>query len=175
MMMNARFDRHVLLAEGGIKYSTRATFAAAALYVASTIAGLCAAPAVFAAGGVKAAYVEQVLPSKPFSAMLLTESYAAGPSAGVLGITSLTIYNAGNVDTFVSLYATEVVGPTCESAPVLTAKNRMLTFFRITKATQIHVTYPSPLVVEPIGGAANGLTCIRFVGGSNMSVNGFVN
>jgi hypothetical protein len=157
--MNTTFDRQVLCI---------------ARQVATAVAALCAMTSSYAATGIRPVYVEPVLPSKPFHTILISESFAAGPSVGVLGITSLTIYNAASVDTFVSLYSTEVVGPTCSSAPVQTANNRLLTFFRIPKATQIHVTYPSPLVVEPIA-AANGLTCIRFIGGSNMSVNGFVN
>ena len=115
---------------------------------------------------------------KPFSKILFSQMLADGPDAGVLGITSLTMYNTDSTDSFINVYATQVVGPTCASTPI-DAGSRYLFFFRVPSGSTFHATFPSPLVVEPIPGAVNGLTCIRFKGTTNtlsiMMVNGFVN
>ena len=151
---------------------------AAALCVVSAITGLFTAPSALAAGPIRPVYVEPVLPSKPFSKILFSQMLADGPDAGVLGITSLTMYNTDSTDSFINVYATQVVGPTCASMPI-DAGSRYLFFFRVPSGSTFHATFPSPLVVEPIPGAVNGLTCIRFKGTTNtlsiMMVNGFVN
>jgi len=134
-------------------------------------------PSAFAAGGVKAAYVEAVMPSKPFSANVPSGNLGAGPSTGVLGITSLTAYNAENTRHTLYIFVTEVVGPTCNSPAISTAGKRLLTYIVIPAQSQVHLTFPSPLVVEPISGAANGLTCITrtALNTLDLMVNGFTN
>ena len=65
-----------------------------ALALAGAGALLAAVPA-FAAGGIKAAYVEQVIPSRTFSdsMVVLNSPTSVGPGTGILGITSLTLTN----------------------------------------------------------------------------------
>ena len=172
--MKPNFNRpHLPLQIPSRRFSAGAG-AAAVLCIVSAITGFFTAPSAQAAGPIRPVYVEPVLPSKPFSKVLIIQEFADGPDVGVLGITSLTIYNSG-ADQFISLYATHVVGPTCFSTPV-EARSRLLYFIFAPNKTTLHASFPSPLVVEPIPGAANGLTCIRLVGPSaSMIVNGFVN
>lgn len=173
--MKPNFNRpHLPLQIPSRRFSAGAG-AAAVLCIVSAITGFFTAPSAQAAGPIRPVYVEPVLPSRPFRAILFSPMRADGPDAGVLGITSLTVDSDG-MESFVSVYATQVVGPTCRSA-VLEDGNRLLFFSRVPNKTTLHATFPSPLVVEPIPGAASGLTCIRFVSNalSSVMVNGFVN
>lgn len=142
----------------------------------AAMAVLGGAPSAFAAGGIKAAFVEATLPSKPFNASL-SGNTGAGPSTGVLGITSLTAYNSETTRHTVYIFVTEVVGPSCNSATVSSGGERLLTYIVVPAQTQVHLTFPSPLIVEPISGAAYGLTCLRrsASGSIDVMVNGFAN
>ena len=87
--------------------SRLATFASAACAIA--LVGV-ATPAA-AAGGIKAAYVEQVIPAHTYTGHMtvLNSTTSVGPGTGVLGITSLTLTNfdtqAQQVFIFVPVYA----------------------------------------------------------------------
>jgi hypothetical protein len=80
----------------------RATSKLHALARATSLAGAAAAalalpgPAL-AAGAIRAAYVEAVIPGRPFSAVFQPNAGLAstGPSSGVLGVTSLSITSFG--------------------------------------------------------------------------------
>ncbi len=176
-MMNATFDRQPSLAHDAPRAPGNSQLARAMLCAASMLAAVYVPPSALAATGIKAAYVEPVLPSKPFSGFLPSGNLAAGPSTGVLGITSLTAYNGNNVRVTAYIFVTEVVGPTCNSLAVSSAGKRLLTFIDLPAHSQVHLTSPSPLVVEPISGAANGLTCVSRTASSSLEVmvNGFSN
>ena len=150
----------------------RSKLAGAALCIASTIAGLCAAPGAFAAGGIRAAYVEQVMPTKPLSEFLASGTQGSGSASGVLGITSLTLVNTATTKTSVFIFAIGVVGPTCDSAEV-SGNSRLLAHVLVPPDSTMHLTYPSPLVVSPI----NGFSCIRMNPKPGLTVmfNGFIN
>jgi hypothetical protein len=175
-MMNAILDERGVRTEGSVKRAIRVSLSASSLCVMLAIAALCAAQSAFAAGGVKAAYVEAALPSKPFTAYLRGDT-GAGPTTGVLGITSLTAYNSESTPHKIYIFVTEVVGPTCNSAAVSSAGERLLTYIVVPAQSQVHLTFPSPFVVEPISGAANGLTCLRRTSLATLDVmvNGFAN
>jgi hypothetical protein len=66
----------------------------------------------------------------------------------VLGITSLTAYNTDNTRHIIYIFVTEVVGPTYNSTAISTAGTRLLTFILVDAQSQVHLTFPSPLVVN---------------------------
>ncbi|MBC7727412.1 MAG: hypothetical protein H7242_07310 [Microbacteriaceae bacterium] len=150
----------------------RTKLVCAALCLVSTIAGIGAAPSAFAAGAIRAAYVETVLPSKPLSEFLANGTQGSGSASGVLGITSLTLVNAAATKTPVFIFAIGVVGPTCDSAEV-SGNSRILAYVVVPPDSTLHLTYPSPLVVSPI----NGFSCIRMNPKPGLTVmfNGFIN
>lgn len=150
----------------------RAALNAGALCAASTIAGLCGAPSAFAAGAIRAAYVETVIPAKPLSEFLASGTVASGSSNGALGITSLTLVNSGATKTPVFIFAIGVVGPTCDS-PEVSGTRRLLAYVDVQAESTLHLTYPSPLVVTPI----NGFSCITMnrKPGITVMFNGFIN
>lgn len=170
--MHAIFDRRGSFAERGFKPPMRAAVNAGALCVASTIAGLGAVPSAFAAGGIRAAYVETVVPARPLSEFLANGTLASGAANGVLGITSLTLVNSGTTKTPVFIFAIGVVGPTCNS-PEVSGTARLLAYVDVQADSTMHLTYPSPLVVTPI----NGFSCIRMNPKPGLTVmfNGFIN
>lgn len=124
-----------------------------------------------AAGVVRAALVELVFPSKPISELLANGTVASGSATGVLGVTSLTLSNDNPTRTTVIIFATSVVGPTCDS-PEVSGTRRVLAFVPVPAESTMHLTYPSPLVVTP----TNGFSCItmnRKLGITAM-FNGFI-
>ncbi len=140
--------------------------------IVSTIAGLCAAPCASAAGAIRAAYVETVLPSKPLSEFLANGTQGSGAANGVLGITSLTLVNTATTKTAVIIFSMGVVGPTCDSAEV-SGTARTLAYVLVQPDSTMHLTYPSPLVVRPV----DGFSCIRMNPKPGLTVmfNGFIN
>ena len=153
------------------------TLALASFAGAVVLAGT-SAPA-FAAGAIKAAYVEQVIPSKTWygSMSVLNTTNSMGPGTGILGITSITLTNFDSspqqVFVFTPIFAS---GGICGS-PIIGGSDPRLQVYVQPNST-LHLTYPTPLVVSPI----SGNTCIaaevttQLHGGSvEIDVNGVIN
>jgi hypothetical protein len=145
----------------------------------ASLIGLCgsAAPA-FAAGTLKAAYVEQVIPARTFSdsMVVLNSPTSVGPGTGILGITSLTLTNFDTSPQQVFIFVPTFAGGTCGS-PVIGGSTPRIQVY-VQALSTMHLTYPTPWVVNPV----NNVTCIAaevttlLHGGSvEVDVNGVVN
>lgn len=145
---------------------------AKALGLAATLALFGTPDSTRAAGAVRAALVEPVMPSKPLSEVLASGTVASGSATGVLGITSLTLVNGGTTKLPVFIFATSVIGPTCNS-PEVSGTRRLLAYIDVQAESTMHLTYPSPLVVTPI----NGFSCVTMNPKPFLTVmfNGFIN
>ena len=138
------------------------------------------APA-FAAGTIKAAYVEQVIPSHTWSGRMqvLNAVKSVGPGTGILGVTSLTLTNFDAQPqqgfSFVPIFS----GGGCGSSGrnVVGGTEPQMTVYVQPQQT-LHLAYPTPLVINPF----QNITCIAaevttlLHGGSvEIDVNGVVN
>src|SRR4051812_18363344 len=85
------------------------------LTVAGALAAAFAAAPALAAGSLKAAYVEEVIPSHTWSGSMqvLNATRSVGPGTGVLGISSLTLTNFDNSPQQVFLFVPIFSGGGC--------------------------------------------------------------
>jgi hypothetical protein len=146
------------------------------------VAALGMTTAASAAGSLKAAYVEEVIPAKTFSGrvVLLDNNPAStgpGINGGILGVTSITLTNfapnALQLLLFAPLFGS---GGTCGSPVVSGADPRMQIF--VQPHATVQFTYPTPLVFN----TGSGVNCIAaqvlspLDGGLvEMDVNGVIN
>src|SRR5471032_3349278 len=91
------------------------TLALASLAATIGLSGL-SAPAL-AAGAIKAAYVEEVIPSRTFSGRMqvLNTTNSVGPGTGIFGITSLTLTNFDSTQQQVFIFVPIFSGGGCGS------------------------------------------------------------
>jgi hypothetical protein len=122
---------------------------------------LLAAPTLAqAAGSIKAAYVEEVIPAKTYAGtvFLTSGSKVAGPGAGagVLGISSITLTNYDASAQQVFIYTPVFSNPSdgCNGT-VVGGTSPQRTVIVQGKST-LHLPFPTPLVVNPV----SGNTCI---------------
>ena len=164
-----------------LKLRTKAAVAAAFIPVVAALA--LGADAVHAAGSLKAAYTETVIPSRTYTGHMtvLNATTSTGPGTGILGISSLTLTNFDTspqqVFIFVPIYANPTT--TCGGGgnAIVGGTGVQMTLYVPGQST-LHLPYPTPLVINPY----NGLTCIAaevttlLHGGSvTIDVNGVVN
>jgi hypothetical protein len=153
--------------------------AALALACITGVLGL-GAPA-FAAGSLKAAYVEEVIPSHTFSGRMtvLNTTSSIGPGTGILGITSLTLTNFDTQPQQVLIFVPIFSGGGCGSggSNIIGGTTPQMQVYVQPQST-LHLTYPTPFVINPF----NNITCIAaevatlLHGGSvEIDVNGVVN
>jgi len=140
--------------------------------------GLVAASAAFAPGAVaaiKAAFVEQVLPSRPFQGSVVGSGYRTlGPGAsGTLGVTAITLTNFSGSSQSVFVFAPVFAGGQVCGSNVVIGGGYPRFYVLVPAGQTVHLTYPSPLVYPGI----SGQSCVAFSGGDNLdiSVNGFIN
>lgn len=125
----------------------------------------------------KAAFVESVLPSRPYSDTVSGSAsgyVTIGPgSSGVLGVTSLTFTNRGNVNRTVVVFPPLLAGgQTCGSTSVIGGASPRF-YVNVPAFQTVHLTYPSPLVLPTFGGQS----CIAIGDAYQVEtmVNGFIN
>ena len=124
----------------------------------------------------KAALVESVLPSRPYSnsANGAAGYVSTGPGAtGVLGISSITLTNLGSAARTVFVFAPLFAdGQVCGSTNVIGGSYPRF-YVQVPPAQTVHLTYPTPLVYTPI----SGQSCVAFGGAANIdiTVNGLLN
>ena len=157
----------------------RAMLSTPAMGIATALIMLCAPVTALAAGGIKAAFVEEVIPSHTFydSMSVRNTTTAVGPGSGVLGVTSLTITNFDNTAQQVFIFAPIFSGGTgCTGGVIGGSTPRMQLY--VQPLSTMHLSYPSPLVFNPF----QGRTCVaaevttQLHGGSvEIDVNGVVN
>ena len=153
------------------------SIATACLVGAAALTG--ATPAA-AAGSIKAAYVEQVIPSKTFSGSMQVfgNPVSVGPGAGILGVTSLVItnYDASPQQVFIFAPLFAGGGGAC-SDPIVGGSSPHQQIYVQGRST-LQLTYPTPWVFNPV----SGITCVAaevptaLNGGSvEIVVNGVIN
>lgn len=147
--------------------------------LATLALGLVAADAV-AAGSIKAAYVEQVIPAKTYygSMTVVNATKSVGPDAGIYGVTSITITNYDSAPQQVFIF-NPVLDNTggCGVGKIIGGGNPQMEVYVQPNST-LHLTYPTPLVFNPL----SGHTCVgaevttTLHGGSvEVDVNGVIN
>ena len=138
------------------------------------------APAI-AAGTIKAAYVEQVIPSHTWSGHMavLNTPNSMGPGTGILGITSITLTNFDANPQQVFIFVPIFSGGGCGSggSNVIGGATPQMTVYVQPQQT-LHLAYPTPLVFNPnqnITCVAAEVTTLLHGGSVEIDVNGVVN
>jgi hypothetical protein len=157
----------------------KATLLASAIGVASALIMASVPVAALAAGGIKAAFVEQVIPSRTFydRRSVLNASVSLGPGTGVLGVSSITLTNfdsgAQQVFIFVPIFSG---GSDCTGSIIGGTEPQMQVI--VQAYSTLHLTYPTSLVVNPVSGRtciAAEVTTLLHGGSVQIDVNGVVN
>jgi hypothetical protein len=135
----------------------------------------------FAAGGLKAAYVEEVIPAKTYNSRMsvVNSTTSVGPGTGVWGITSLTLTNFDTSPQQVFIFVPIFSGGGCGSggAQIIGGAQPQMTVYVQPQST-LHLTYPTPLVVNPYAGItciAAEVTTLLHGGSVEIDVNGVIN
>ena len=143
------------------------------------LAGI-AAPAL-AAGGIKAAYVEQVIPAKTYTGRMqvLNTTTSMGPGTGILGVTSITLTNFDTSPQQVFIFVPIFSGGGCGGggSNIVGGSQPQMTVYVQPQST-LHLTYPTPMVINPFAGItciAAEVTTLLHGGSVEIDVNGVVN
>ncbi|MBL0150961.1 MAG: hypothetical protein IPP87_20745 [Ideonella sp.] len=162
----------------------RALLRAMSLGLAAASVLMPTAPAQ-AAGAIRAAYVETVLPGRPFSAVFQPNAGAVstGPGSGALGVTSLSITSFGTTQaaTMVLKVMSLPDGVNCGGAGTVLTEQQQRVLLRIAPNQTLHLIYPSPWVIGAgMAVPAGQHLCLagEQLGGDGpiyIHVNGFVN
>ena len=137
--------------------SSKATLMATAVGVATALAMACAPVTAMAAGGIKAAFVEEVIPSHTFfeTTFSVNSIQSFGPGTGVLGVSSITLTNFDSSSQQVALYAPIFSSGSGCAGTVIGGTGSSLVFI-VQPLSTLHLTYPTALVFNPV----QGRTCI---------------
>ena len=151
----------------GIGQSRRNGVGAALLF------GLFLGSALPVAAAPRGAYVEAILPSKPFKLAVIARQnlfqdvLVAGD--GAFGVTSITVTNSENYAKTLSVSEPgQFVGHDC-GAPISTAYSELIV--AVPALSTVQLVFPSPLVFS----AVNGHTCFRLYIYENSTVNVLLN
>ena len=136
-----------------------------------------------AAGSIKAAYVEQVIPGKTWSGSMqvlnTTNSIGPGANGGILGISSITLTNFDTspqqVFIFVPIFASGGCGT--GGSNIIGGTTPQMTVYVQPQST-LHLAYPTPLVISPyqnITCVAAEVTTLLHGGSVEIDVNGVIN
>lgn len=157
-------------------HTPRAVITALAL---AALAGT-AVPAL-AAGGIKAAYVEQVIPAKTYTGRMqvLNTTTSMGPGTGILGVTSITLTNFDTSPQQVFIFVPIFSGGGCGSggSNIVGGSQPQMTVYVQPQST-LHLTYPTPMVINPFASItciAAEVTTLLHGGSVEIDVNGVVN
>ncbi len=151
--------------------------------LASVVALAGASAPAFAAGTIKAAYVEQVIPAKTWSGRMsvlnTTNSIGPGTNGGILGITSITLTNFDTSPQQVFIFVPIFSGGGCGSggSNIVGGTTPQMTVYVQGQST-LHLTYPTPLVINPFANitcVAAEVTTLLHGGSVEIDVNGVVN
>lgn len=161
-------------------FKRQVLFASSACLLAGLAATMATAPA-HAAGSIKAAYVEQVIPAHTYTGhmTLLNATNSIGPGTGILGITSITLTNFDNTAQQVFIFVPLYSGAGCGSggSSIIGGTTPQMTVY-VQPFQTLHLTYPTPLVINPTAGntcIAAEVTTLLHGGSVTMDVNGVVN
>jgi len=147
--------------------------------LAATLAG--AATPAAAAGSIKAAYVEEVIPAHTYTGHMtvVNATNSIGPGTGILGITSITLTNFDTSPQQVFIFVPIYSGGGCGSggSAIIGGTTPQMTVYVQPQST-LHLTYPTPFVINPYAGntcIAAEVTTLLHGGSVTMDVNGVVN
>ena len=161
------------------RFDKLSQLALATLAGAAALAGT-ATPA-FAAGALKAAYVEDVIPSKTFTGRMqvLNATSSVGPGTGILGITSITLTNFDTSPQQVFLFVPIFSGGGCGSGGtnIVGGTTPQMTVYVQPQST-LHLAYPTPMVINPFANItciAAEVTTLLHGGSVEIDINGVVN
>ena len=143
--------------------------------------GALVADAAHAAGTIKAAYTETVIPARTYAGTMsvLNSIATTGPATGIFGVTSLTFTNFDTSPQQVFVFAPIFSNPSSTSCTgtVIGGSGPQMTVY-VAPLSTLHLAYPTPLVYS----ASSGPTCIGaevttiLHGGSvQINVNGVIN
>lgn len=156
-------------------------YAAGAVIITAAVGSL-AAPKLAAA--IRAAFVEVVIPSKPFyESMTIVNGRptAIGPDAGTWGVTNITLtnYDASPQQVFIFLPVLASGGTAgCESVFVGGSSPPPRMQIYVQPQQTLVIPYPTPLVFSGVNGhtcIAAEMTTLLHGGSVEIDVNGFVN
>jgi hypothetical protein len=141
---------------------------------------LLAGPAA-AAGSLKAAYVEEVIPAHTYTGHMsvVNAINSIGPGTGILGISSLTLTNFDTSPQQVFIFVPVYSGAGCGAggSTVIGGTGPQMTVYVQPQQT-LHLAYPTPLVFNPYAGntcIAAEVTTLLHGGSVAIDVNGVVN
>jgi len=121
-------------------------------------AGAIAPHAASAADGIKAAYVETVIPSKSYSGTASVSYFqntaSFGPAqTGVLGIGNIILTNTDIVPLFVYIGIPTLNGSPCGTSAYSGYSGTLFSFYLQPQSTLV-IPFPTPYVANPAGGQA---------------------
>jgi len=138
------------------------------------------APAM-AAGSIKAAYVEEVIPAHTYTGHMsvVNAINTVGPGTGILGVTSLTLTNFDTSPQQVFIFVPVYSGAGCGAggSTVVGGAGPQMTVYVQPQST-LHLTYPTPLVYNPYAGntcIAAEVTTLLHGGSVTIDINGVLN
>lgn len=153
----------------------------------SALALACAAAAAvfcgpaFAAGSLKAAYVEAVIPAHTYTGHMtvVNNTNSIGPGTGILGISSITLTNFDTQPQQIFIFIPMYSGAGCGAggSTIIGGTTPKMTFYVQPQQT-LHLPFPTPLVINPYAGntcIAAEVTTLLHGGSVTMDVNGVVN
>jgi hypothetical protein len=150
-------------------------YAAAAVIITAAV-GSFAAPKLAAA--IRAAFVEVVIPSKPFydSMSVVNTPVSVGPDVGTLGVSNISLTNFDSSPQQVFVFAPVISSGGCGN-PISGGSTPQMTVYVQPQQTLV-IPYPSPLVFAGVGGhtcVAAEVTTTLHGGSVEVDVTGFVN
>lgn len=161
--------------------SKQRSLVAASACLLAGLSALLASPQASAAGSIKAAYVEQVIPAKTYTGHMSVVNAVStvGPGTGILGITSLTLTNFDNTAQQVFIFVPIYSGAGCGAggSSVIGGTTPQMTVY-VQPFQTLHLTYPTPLVINPNAGntcIAAEVTTLLHGGSVTIDVNGVIN
>ena len=162
-----------------IRMARTSTTAIACVAGVLAAAGI-ATPAV-AAGSLKAAYVEEVIPARTFTGhmQVLNATKSIGPGTGILGVTSLTLTNFDASPQQVFIFVPIFSGGGCGTggSNIIGGTEPQMTVYVQPQST-LHLSYPTPMVINPFQNVtciAAEVTTLLHGGSVEIDVNGVVN
>lgn len=148
--------------------------------IVAMLALLCGSIPASQAAGPRAAYVEQVLPGRPYKASMSVSSAVLARSedtvflggTGAIGLTSITITNPDNRQKSVTVFEPAPGGLRECGTPVSAVPSSFVVM--VPPSSTVHLTYPSPLVFNTVNGhTCFGMQVNELAGPVQVLLNGF--
>ena len=157
----------------------KATLLASAIGVATALVMVCVPVTALAANGIKAAFVEEVIPGHTFTERMqvLNSVKSIGPGTGVLGVSSITLTNFDTSPQQVFIFVPIFSGGTSCTGSVIGGTVPQMTVYVPPQST-LHLAYPTAFVINPYQGRtriAAEVTRLLHGGSVEVDVNGVVN